>query len=74
VFDLLVRYARPLAIMPSAKTGPDRKHALEAPRRKWVFLPSGIDRLLHYFMSALPNSVSRSVFARPNFYAATGSR
>jgi hypothetical protein len=28
---------RPLAIMPSAKMGPDQKHALEAPWRKWVF-------------------------------------
>jgi hypothetical protein len=30
VFDLLVRHTSPLAIMPSAKAGPDRKHALEA--------------------------------------------
>ena len=28
VFDLLVRRSCPLAIMPSAKTGPDQKHAL----------------------------------------------
>ncbi len=28
VFDLLVRQHEPLAIMPSAKTGPDQKHAL----------------------------------------------
>ena len=47
----------PLAIMPSAKTGPDRKHALEALRRKWVFPSSGFDRLSHYFMSVLPNLV-----------------
>jgi len=49
--------------MPSAKTGPGRKHALEALRRKWVFLSSGIDRLSHYFMSALPNLVGRDAFA-----------
>ena len=30
VFDLLMRHTKPLAIMPSAKAGPDRKHALEA--------------------------------------------
>jgi hypothetical protein len=60
--------------MPSAKTGPDRKHALEAQRRMWVFLSSGFDRLSHYFMSALPNSVDRSVAAWPDLYAATGSR
>lgn len=74
VFDLLVRRSWPLAIMPSAKTGPDRKHALEAHRRKWVFLSSGFDRLSHYFMSALPNSFDRGVAARPYLYAATGSR
>jgi hypothetical protein len=45
----------PLAIMPSAKTGPDRQHALEALRRELVFLSSGFDRLSHYFMSALAN-------------------
>jgi hypothetical protein len=28
VFDLLVRRAWPLAIMPFAETGPDQKHAL----------------------------------------------
>ena len=28
VFDLLGRRSRPLAIMPSAKTGPHQKHAL----------------------------------------------
>jgi len=30
VFDLLVRRAWPLAIMPSARTGPGQLHALEA--------------------------------------------
>jgi len=37
VFGLLLRCTWPLAIMPSAKTGPDQKHALEALWRKWVF-------------------------------------
>ena len=57
VFDLLVRLTLPLAIMASAKAGPDRQHALEALRRYWVFLSSGFDRLSHYFMSALPNVI-----------------
>ena len=43
--------------MPSAKTGPDQKHALEAHWRKWVFLSFGIDRLVHYILSALPKLV-----------------
>lgn len=43
--------------MPSAKMDPDQKHALEALWRKWVFPPSGIDRLLHYILSALPKFV-----------------
>ena len=47
--------------MPSAKTGPDQKHALEAPWRKWVFPSSGIDRLSHYILSALPKFVGRGV-------------
>lgn len=46
--------------MPSAKPGPDQKHALEALWRKWVFPPSGIDRLLHYILSALPKIVGLS--------------
>jgi hypothetical protein len=34
--------------MPSAKTGPDQKHALEALWRKWVFpLPVSTDGALH---------------------------
>ena len=45
--------------MPSAKMGPDQKHALEALWRKWVFPPSGIDRLSHYILFALPKLVSR---------------
>jgi len=45
VFDLLVRRTWPLAIMPSAKLGPDHKHALEARWRYWVFPTSGFDRL-----------------------------
>jgi predicted small lipoprotein YifL len=64
----------PLAIMPSATTDPDRKHALEAQRREWVFPSSGIDRLSHYFMSALPNFVGRGARAWPDLYAAMGSR
>ena len=46
--------------MPSAKAGPDQKHALEALWRKWVSPPSGIDRLLHYILSALPKIVGLS--------------
>jgi len=46
--------------MPSAKPGPDQKHALEALWRSWVFPPSGIDRLLHYILSALPKFVGLS--------------
>ena len=61
VFDLLMRRTKPLAIMPSAKTGPDRKHALEAPGESWVFPSSGFDRLSHYFMSALPNFVAAAL-------------
>lgn len=49
--------------MPSAKTGPDRKLALEAHRRKWVFLSSGIDQLLHHFMSALSKPFERCSLA-----------
>lgn len=45
--------------MPSAKMGPDQKHALEALWRTWVFPPSGIDRLSHYILFALPKLVSR---------------
>jgi len=45
VFDLLVRRTWPLAIMPSAKMGPDEEHALEALWRHWVFPSSGFDRL-----------------------------
>lgn len=33
VFDLSVRRTKPLAMMPLAKLGPDREHALEAHRR-----------------------------------------
>ena len=45
--------------MPSAESGPDQKHALEAQWRKWVFPLPGIDRLvaLHSFrpsQSCLP--------------------
>jgi hypothetical protein len=39
--------------MPSAETGPDQKHALEALWRKW-FPALGFDRSVHYIASALP--------------------
>ncbi len=39
---------KPLAIMPSAKTGPGQKHALEALWRKWVFpFSASTDGALH---------------------------
>ena len=53
--------------MPSAKTGPDRKDALEAHGEMWVFLSSGFDRLSHYFMSALPNFVGRALLSGDRF-------
>lgn len=59
--------------MPSAKTDPDQKHALEALWRKWVLPPSGIDRLSHYILSALPKFVDLGALPRPDFYATTGS-
>ena len=74
VFDLLMRRTLPLAIMPSAKMDPDRKHALEAHRRKWVFPSSGFDRLSHYFMSALPNFIRPGAGAWSDLYATSGSR
>ena len=40
-------------MMPSARIGPDQKHALEALWRKWVFLSSGIDRLVASVLFAL---------------------
>lgn len=54
VFGLLMRPHMPLAIVPSAKTGPDQKHALEAHWRRWVFRLRGFDRFSHYMLSALP--------------------
>jgi hypothetical protein len=59
--------------MPSAKTDPDQEHALEALWRKWVFPPSGIDRLSHYILSALPKFVGLGALPRPDLYAAIGS-
>ena len=47
--------------MPSAKVGPDQKHALKALWRKWVFPPFGIDRLLHYILSVLPKFVGSAL-------------
>ena len=49
--------------MPSAKAGPDQKHALKALWRKWVFPPSGIDRLSHYILFALSKFVDLSTRA-----------
>ena len=43
----------PLAIMPSAETGPDQKHALEALWRKRVFPLLGRP-MVHYIANALP--------------------
>jgi hypothetical protein len=60
--------------MPSAKVGPDQKHALKALWRKWVFPPSGIDRLSHYILFALPKFVDLGAPPRPGLYAANGSR
>ena len=57
--------------MPSARTGPDQKHALEALWRKWVFLSFGIDRLDALVVIALPKLVG-ALDAEP--YAASGSR
>ena len=54
MFGLLMRLTSPLAIVPSAKTGPDHKHALEALWRRWVFRLRGFDRFSHYMLSALP--------------------
>ena len=45
---------QPLAIMPSAESGPDHKHALEAHWREWVFPFPGIDRLVALRSFALP--------------------
>lgn len=59
--------------MPSAKVGPDQKHALEALWRKWVFPPSGIDRLSHYILSALPKFGGLGASPWPDLYAAAGS-
>lgn len=59
--------------MPSAKMGPDQKHALEALWRMWVFPPSGVDRLSHYILFALPKFVDPGASPRPDLYAASGS-
>jgi hypothetical protein len=59
--------------MPSAKMDPDQVHALETLWRKWVFPPSGIDRLSHYILSALPKFVGLGTLPRPDLYAAIGS-
>jgi hypothetical protein len=42
VFDLSVRRTKPLAMMPFAKLGPDREHALEAHRRTLGFPSFGL--------------------------------
>jgi hypothetical protein len=43
--------------MPSARTGPDQKHALEALWRKWVFPFFGSTGWLRYVRVALPKFV-----------------
>jgi Transposase IS116/IS110/IS902 family len=49
--------------MPSAESGPDQKHALEAHWRRWVFPFPGIDRLvaLHSFPATPDTCSSRAV-------------
>lgn len=55
VFDLLVRRAWPLAIMPFAEPGPDQKHALWGALAQLGFPGSRYLLLAHYIASALPN-------------------
>jgi hypothetical protein len=74
VFDLLMRHTRAAGHNAFREDGPDREHALEALRRKWVFLSSGFDRLSHYFMSALPNFIRPDAGAWTGLYATSGSR
>jgi len=45
-------------MMPSAKLGPDQKHALEALWRKWVFPLPGSTGSHHSFV-ALPKLIRR---------------
>jgi len=73
VFDLLVRRAWPLAIMPSARTGPDQKHALEGAMAHVGFPALRFDRLAA-LRSCCPSQVLRH--GSPDLYAAcgTGSR
>jgi hypothetical protein len=56
--------------MPSAESGPDQKHALEAQWRKWVFPLPVSTGFLHYIPSALPNSIG---VARLNIQASRNS-
>jgi hypothetical protein len=51
--------------MPSAESGLDQKHALEAHWRKWVFPLPGIDRLVALHFSSLPNFVGLSRLKMP---------
>jgi hypothetical protein len=60
VFDLSVRRTKPLAMMPFAKLGPDREHALEAHRRTVGFPSFGLRPASHHFMSALSKPIANS--------------
>jgi len=50
---------RPLAIMPSAETGPDQKHALEALWREWVFPLSVSTEVYITLLLPFPNCFRR---------------
>jgi hypothetical protein len=43
--------------MPSARTGPNQEHALEALWRKWVFPFFGSTGWLRYVLAALPKLI-----------------
>jgi hypothetical protein len=51
-------------MMPSAGTGPDQKHALEALWRKWVF-PLRLRPMVHYIAIALPKLCPRLAKPQP---------
>jgi len=51
--------------MPSAESGPDQKHALEAHWRKWVFPLPGIDRLVALH-SSCPSQFRWSLAPEPS--------
>jgi len=65
-----MRHGRPLALMPSVRTGPDQKHALEALWRKWVFpLPVSTDGTLHRDCPSqtLPGPLPKSLCIAPRY-------